>query len=191
MVTLTPLFMLVTSPFLVKETPTGADAVGVLLIVLGAYVLNVRASHRGFWAPFQALLTQKGPRLMLMVAFIWSFTSNFDKIGLVNSKPGFWVVALFSFVAVALIPVILVKSKRPLQQIRAGYPLLLLVGGFSTLSVICQMQAVKLTQVIAVKRMSALFGVFWGHFLFQEKGLRERALGTVLMMLGVIFITVL
>jgi uncharacterized membrane protein len=193
-VTLTPMFMLVTSPILVQESPTSADAVGILLIVIGAYVLNLRASHQGFWAPFQALLSQRGPRLMLMVALLWSFTSNFDKIGVVNSTPGFWVVSLFSFVAIALIPVILMKSKQPLRQIQSAYPLLLLIGGFSTLSVVCQMQAVKLihvTQVIAIKRMSALFGVVWGHLLFQEKGLRERALGTVLMMLGVFCITAL
>jgi drug/metabolite transporter (DMT)-like permease len=192
-VTLTPLFMLATSPVLVQESPTGADAVGVLLIVAGAYVLNLRASHQGYWAPFQALLSQPGPRLMLIVALIWSFTSNFDKIGVVNSTPGFWVVSLFSFVAVALTPVVLLKSKRPFQQIRSAYPLLLLIGSFSTLAIIFQMQAVKIThvtQVIAVKRISALFGVVWGHLLFKEKGLRERALGTVLMMIGVLCITV-
>ena len=114
-VTLTPLFMLVTSPILVQESPTGADAIGVLMIVVGAYVLNLRASHQGYLAPFRALVSQLGPRLMLIVAVIWSFTSNFDKIGVVNSTPGFWVVSLFSFVAIALIPVILLKSKQPLR----------------------------------------------------------------------------
>jgi uncharacterized membrane protein len=48
----------------------------------------------------------------------------------------------------------------------------------------------QVTQVIAVKRMSALFGVLWGHLLFKEKGLRERAAGTVLMMMGVFLITI-
>jgi drug/metabolite transporter (DMT)-like permease len=193
MVTLTPLFLLVTSPFLVQEFPTVADAIGVLLIAIGAYVLNLRANHQGYWAPFRAIASQPGPRLMLMVAFIWSFTSNFDKIGVVHSSPGFWIASLFSFVAIALIPVILLHSKQPFRQLRCHYPALLLIGGFSTLSVLFQMQAIQMTQVtqvIAIKRMSALFGVFWGHLLFKEKGLRERAAGTVLMMMGVFFITV-
>jgi drug/metabolite transporter (DMT)-like permease len=192
--TLTPLFMLGTSPFIIQEYPTAVDAIGVLLIVVGAYVLNLRASHQGYWAPFQAIFSQPGPRLMLVVALIWSFTANFDKIGVVNSSSSFWVVSLFSFVAIALIPVILLKSKQPFQQIQTHYPMLLLIGSFATLSVLFQMQAIQLTQVtqvIAVKRTSALFGVFWGHLLFKEKGLRERALGTVLMMIGVFVITVL
>jgi uncharacterized membrane protein len=192
--TLTPLFMLGTSPFLIQEYPTGIDAIGVLLIAIGAYVLNLRASHQGYLAPFRAIVSQPGPRLMLMVAFIWSFTANFDKIGVVNSSPSFWVISLFSFVAIALIPVVLLKSKQPFQQIRHHYPVLLLIGGFSTLGVLFQMQAIQLThvtQVIAVKRMSALFGVIWGHLLFKEKGLRERAVGTILMMIGVFVITIL
>jgi drug/metabolite transporter (DMT)-like permease len=192
--TLTPLFMLGTSPFLIQEYPTGIDAIGVLLIAIGAYVLNLRASHQGYLAPFRAIVSQPGPRLMLMVAFIWSFTANFDKIGVVNSSPSFWVISLFSFVAIALIPVVLLKSKQPFQQIRHHYPVLLLIGGFSTLGVLFQMQAIQLThvtQVIAVKRMSALFGVIWGHLLFKEKGLRERAAGTILMMIGVFVITIL
>ncbi len=192
--TLTPLFMLGTSPFLIQEYPTGIDAIGVLLIAIGAYVLNLRASHQGYLAPFRAIMSQPGPRLMLMVAFIWSFTANFDKIGVVNSSPSFWVISLFSFVAIALIPVVLLKSKQPFRQIRHHYPVLLLIGGFSTLGVLFQMQAIQLThvtQVIAVKRMSALFGVIWGHLLFKEKGLRERAAGTILMMIGVFVITVL
>jgi uncharacterized membrane protein len=191
--TLTPLFMLGTSPFLIREYPTGVDAIGVLLIVIGAYVLNLRASHQGYLAPFRAIVSQPGPRLMLMVALIWSLTANFDKIGVVHSSSSFWVVSLFSVVAIALIPVVWLKSKQPFQQIRHHYPMLLLIGGLSTLSVLCQMQAIQLTQVtqvIAVKRMSALFGVLWGHLLFKEKGLRERAAGTVLMMMGVFLITI-
>jgi uncharacterized membrane protein len=191
--TLTPLFMLGTSPLIIQEYPTGIDALGVLLIAIGAYVLNLRASHQGYLAPFRAILSEPGPRLMLMVALLWSFTADFDKIGVVNSSPGFWVISLFSFVAIALIPVILLKSKQPFQQLRQHYPMLLLIGGLSTISVLCQMQAIQMTQVtqvIAIKRTSALFGVLWGHLLFKEKGLRERTAGTILMMIGVFAITV-
>ena len=41
LVTLTPLFLLVTSPLIVGEWPTGLDAVGVILLIVGSYVLNL------------------------------------------------------------------------------------------------------------------------------------------------------
>ncbi|MGB8698683.1 MAG: EamA family transporter [Thermosynechococcaceae cyanobacterium] len=187
-VALTPLFLLVTAPWLVGEYPTGADIVGVILIVAGSYVLNLNQKQNGYLAPFRAMIEQPGPRSMLIVAFLWSLTSNFDKIGVLNSTPTFWVIALFSFVAIALLPIIAVKSHRPLAQLQTHYPSLLLIGGLSSLTVLLQMQAIQIglvTRVIAIKRMSALLGVLWGYLFFKETGIQERFLGTILMIAGV------
>ena len=46
LVTLTPLFLLVTSPLLVQEWPTWADGIGVVLLVIGSYVLNLNLGTR-------------------------------------------------------------------------------------------------------------------------------------------------
>jgi uncharacterized membrane protein len=91
LLTLSPAFLLVTSPLLVGEYPTLTDIAGVLLIILGSYVLNLKEKQRGYLAPFRAILEQRGPRLMVLVAFIWSITSNFDKIGVLNSI-GLWTI---------------------------------------------------------------------------------------------------
>jgi len=48
--------------------------------------------------------------------------------------------------------------------------------------------ALSLTNVaymIAVKRLSLLIGIVYGHFLFREEGLRERLVGGGLMVAGV------
>jgi uncharacterized membrane protein len=192
LLTLSPAFLLVTSPWLVGEYPALTDIIGVALIILGSYVLNLKEKQRGYLAPFRAILEQRGPRLMVIVAFIWSITANFDKIGVLNSTPSFWVIALFSFIAVLLLPVIALKSPQPWQQIQAHYPALLLIGGLSSLTVLLQMQAIQLTlvtRVIAIKRLSTLLGVFWGHWYFKETGLQERSMGAMLMILGVFMIT--
>jgi drug/metabolite transporter (DMT)-like permease len=66
-----------------------------------------------------------------------------------------------------------------------------LAGVFNALGVGFQMVAVEhipVTQVIAIKRMSALLSVLMGHFIFGEKGLRERLLGAVIMVSGVVMI---
>lgn len=97
MVTFTPLFLLITSPVMVGEFPDACGMAGVIIIVLGSYILNIRYKQKGYLAPFKALIKEKGPRLMLGVAFIWSITSNFDKIGIQNSSPMFWVIAINFF----------------------------------------------------------------------------------------------
>ena len=44
-------------------------------------------------------------------------------------------------------------------------------------------------QVIAVKRMSTLISVGFGHFFFGEKGMRSRLLGAGIMVSGVVIMS--
>lgn len=202
LVTLTPLFLLVTSPLIVQEWPTGADGVGVVLLVVGSYVLNLKPmvsataepEARSVWSPLLAMARNPGSRLMLCVAFIWSITSNFDKIGVMNSSPLCWAIALFATIAVGMVPFVfrrgLMTGLRPLIL---QWRLIGITGGFNAIAITFQMLALPMApvaQVIAVKRMSALLSVLFGHFFFGERGLRERLLGAAIMVGGVIIMSI-
>lgn len=230
LVTLTPLFLLGTSPLIVQEWPTWADAVGVVLLVVGSYVLNlqppipasaqvdasscttllpsdsrrpvVSSRRSSFLAPLAAMVRNPGSRLMLCVAFIWSITSNFDKIGVVNSSPLFWAIALFSVIALGMVPFVFLpfvvsKNHRkikgnPIEPLRANWRILGITGGFNAIAITFQMLALTLApvaQVIAVKRMSALLSVLFGHFFFGEKGLKSRLVGAAVMVSGVVIMS--
>ncbi|HTL88586.1 MAG TPA: EamA family transporter [Leptolyngbya sp.] len=192
LVTLTPLFLLITSPLIVNENPTIADAIGIFLIVVGSYVLNLRERKQGYLAPLRVLFRNKGSRFMLVVAFIWSITSNFDKVGVVHSSPLFWSTALYSYLAVGMFPLAFFKSRHRFNEILPNLKPLMVIGLFHAIAITFQMIAVTytlVTQVIAVKRMSALISVLFGHFMFHEKGLQERLSGAAIMVLGVIVMT--
>jgi uncharacterized membrane protein len=191
MITFTPLFLLITSPIIVNEFPNFAGLIGVLLIVTGSYLLNVRERNNGYIAPFRKLLSEPGPKLMLLVAFIWSISSNFDKIGVLNSSPIFWVIAVDIFLTLILTPIMLYRSRGNLGQIRTGFKALIPIGLFSALTLIFQMNAIKLAlvaYVISVKRTSAIMSVLLGYFIFREKGIKERLIGVMVMVTGVMFI---
>ncbi|MEG3974918.1 EamA family transporter [Microcoleus sp. herbarium8] len=192
LVALTPLFMLLTSPLIVGEYPNLFDYIGIFLIVTGSYLLNIKEKSQGYLAPFKALLHQPGPKLMLIVAFLWSITSNFDKIGVQNSSPIFWLFSLFTTMSLLLLPVLLNKTPNPSRKIMQQLPMLATMGFVNALGVIFQMQALTMTlvvQVIAVKRTSVLMGVLFGHFIFKEKDIQQRLLGAAIMIVGVFFIT--
>ena len=190
MLTFTPLFMLVTSPLIVGEFPNVGGIIGILMIVAGSYLLNVSKKVHGYFAPFKALVSDKGARLMLLVAFIWSITSNIDKIGLLNSSPLFWVIAVDSVAALLLLPLVIAIARK--EQISMNGQGLLKVGLFGGLTSISQMTAISLTlvaYVIAVKRTSAIMGVIFGYSIFKESGIKERLSGVMVMITGVLFIT--
>lgn len=189
MVAFTPLFLLITSPLLLGEVPGPRGMAGVLLIVAGAYLLKVKERSSGWTAPLRALWREPGPRWMLLVALIWSVTANIDKIGVQNSSPVFWSLAINLFIAGALLPFVLRKKKGPasIGALKGLLPL----GAAGALTTLCQMAAISLTlvpYVIAVKRTSTIMSIFWGWLLFAEKGIRERLGGASLMFAGVLLI---
>jgi len=188
-ITFTPLFLLITSPFLVGEFPGTLGIFGILLIVLGSYILQIQEVHRGFLAPFSGIFKEKGPRRMLSVAFIYSVTSNFDKIGVQQSSPLFWSFSINAFMTAGLLLIFLLfRSRTPTQPNKLTIHLLFLIGLAHALTLITQNLALtqaSVPSVITVKRTSALFAVLWGHFVLREINIRERLSGAILMIAGI------
>lgn len=203
---LTPLFLLVTSPLIVGEVPGALGIVGVLLIVCGAYVLNLRDIRRGALEPLRAIARDRGARLMLGVALLWSISANYDKVGVEASSVLAWPLLVNAVMALAMLGMVAARARggwrdsphrmaaadgalephRPRRR-ETGY---LLIGGVvNAASIVAQMTALTLTlvpYVIAVKRTSVLFSVLIGALLFRESRIRERAAGALLILAGVI-----
>jgi len=194
MVVFTPLFLLITSPLIVGEFPNLFGFFGVILIVVGSYLLQVKKRAEGILQPFKSLLQQKGPRYMLLVAFIWSISANVDKIGVMNSSPTLWITSMSMFISIGLFPFtykhLFGKTVEIKKTIRMVFP----IGLVYSFVILNQMIAINLTlvsYVISIKRMSAVFAVFWGFLIFKETGIKERLLGVSIMILGVLLITLM
>lgn len=194
MLALSPLFLLITSPLMIGEFPDAGGLFGIVLIVAGSYALNLRRRADGVLAPFRALLDHRGPRIMLVVAFLWSLFANIDRMGLNVSTPIPWIFCAFAATTAFLTPLVLVRSKAPLGQVRRHPREIFAAGLCESISLSLQMVALTMAMVpyvIAVKRLSAVFGVLIGTLLFRESGLAERLFGTALMVAGVFFIALL
>lgn len=192
MLTFTPLFLLITSPLMLGEFPNPLGLWGILLIVAGSYVLNIQQRHNGYLAPLQALVKEKGPRYMLMVAALFSIGANIDKIGVRHSSPLAWAAALNIVLTVALGVIMLRKTSHVPQRIKAGGKYLVLLGIANAVALVANMAAIQLTLVsylIAIKRLSVFMTLFLGFWIFKEKGCQERSVGALLMVLGAIMIS--
>lgn len=192
MITFTPLFLVLTSPLILHEYPTFYSIIGILLIVAGSYVLNVGEIRNHPFAPIQALVRNKGPRLMLFVALIWSVSANLDKMGVRMSTPLFWPIAMNAFITIVMTPVVLLGSKVEGAHLRKNLKNFLAIGFCKAIGISCQMIAINLTlvaYVISIKRLSAVMTVLLGYLIFKEKGIRERLTGAIIMVGGVLIIT--
>jgi uncharacterized membrane protein len=150
------------------------------------------ASGTACFEALRALIQNQGSRLMLGSAFLWSITSNFDKVGTLNSSPLFWAVSLFSVIALGMLPFVLRRGSQGWLRLAPVANLLTLTGLLNATGIGLQFAALTLApvaQVIAVKRMSVLIAVVLGHLIFKETGLRERLLGAAVMVSGVVVMT--
>ncbi|MBF0153167.1 MAG: EamA family transporter [Magnetococcales bacterium] len=192
MLAFSPLFLLLTSPLMIDEYPSTLGVVGIVLIVAGSYVLNLRSRAAGPWAPFQAMLRTPGPRLMLMVAILWSIGANLDKMAIRTASPLFYSVVVYTLMALFTAPVALFFARARLGDIPGEYKILLLLGTLNSFSILCQMTAtldVLVPYVIAVKRTSIVLGVLWGGIMLREPGMAERLTGAAIMLAGVVLVT--
>jgi len=192
---LTPILLMVIPYLLLGERISLTGGAGIILITAGSYTLNLHNLSSGFLSPFRAIIRERGSLCMIGVAVIYSFTSTLGKKAIICSSPLFFAGLYPILLLICLTPIALWKGRHELRFI-VGQGLLratMLPALFSLAETISGVIALSLTNVaymIAVKRLSLLMGIVYGHFLFREKGIRERLVGGVLMVVGVAFIVI-
>lgn len=188
----TPVFLIFTSNLMLGELPNLIGIGGILLIVSGAYFLEM-GKGRGASGPFKAFIKNKGGQLVLLVAFIYAISSNLDKIAVQNSNPLSRNIIVLALMALMLFLLIRFRSNQKIGEIKSKYKLLLIAGFFAALTLLCQMTALTLSMVpyvISLKRTSALFSVILGFIAFKERNVKPKLLGAALMVLGVLLISI-
>ena len=186
---ITPVFLLLTSFLMLGERPDKSGALGVVLVATGIYLLNMHTTKEGLLAPFRAVLKEEGSLIMIIVAFIYSVTSNLGKLAIQHSSPFFFAATYPAMLAIVLLPI--TALNYGLSSFVSRPALFSLIGLFNALNIVAHCHAIKLVEVpymISIKRTSLLIGVFYGWVFFGETHLGERLLGCAVMLLGVTFI---
>jgi drug/metabolite transporter (DMT)-like permease len=187
LVLLTPVLMLFTSPVMTGEQAPPMGVLGVLFTVLGVGLLDAdQESGRRF--NFHVFARDKGARLMMGVAVIWSVTANIDKLGVRASTPLIWITAVTIVISLcALLYWVAGRRAAP-----SAFQLRYAIGAGSAMAFGNTLQMWALTvlftpYVIAIKRLSALFTVLAsGHVLKEDSN--GRLFGAAVMLIGAVMI---
>ena len=190
---LTPVFLILVSYLIIGEKVSFRGGIGIILITVGSYTLNLHEMRKGIFEPFKAITKEKGSILMISVALIYSVTSSLGKMAIEHSSPLFFGITFFIAVTIVFAPIALWLGKGELKSFISGkqFKGILLPGLFYSIMIASHMIAISLTKVaymISVKRTSLIIGVIYGYFLFKEKDIRERLTGAVLMFIGFVMI---
>ncbi len=197
----TPVFLILTSFLILGETPTIPGLAGICLITGGSYLLAVAGTSGSAWspwAPLRMLFSNRGIQFMLIVAFLYSLSVNYDKVVVERSDPFFGSAIVFLLLAGVFlfrtgVEEISGERDSPASPGRKKMELLLLPA----LGLVLVIEAVTVNiaytmslvpYVIAIKRLSIFFGVLIGGYFFGEHAILWRGAGTLVMVTGTILI---
>lgn len=192
LVAVSPIFMIFTSRFMVGQSVSTAGFGGILLVVLGAYLLGCSEDRSSILAPFAALWRDPGARSALLVAVLWSFTANIDKICIRASDELTYSAIFAAGMSLGCLPFFLRRSNRAAEVglWRESIFLLIALGVTYAIQAGAHMTAivtVPVPYVVAIKRGGVLIGVI--HDIIRgERGIAWSAGGGILVLIGVIII---
>jgi len=115
----TPIFLILTSALMLGELPGFLGILGIISVVAGAYLLEMR-KNEGILGPWKAFKSNKAAQLALLVAFIYAISSNLDKIAVQNSNPITKLIIGQLIVTSLFIPIIYFKSDQKLSEVNVG-----------------------------------------------------------------------
>jgi drug/metabolite transporter (DMT)-like permease len=190
---LTPVFLIIVSYAILGERVSLQGTLGILCLATGSYVLHFHKMQKGILEPFRAIIKERGSVLMIFVAFIYSITSSLGKMAILHSSPLFFGIVYFIVVTIVFAPIALWMGRHELKGFITGkhYRGLIFPGLCHSGMVVSHMVAISLIKVaymISLKRTSVLLAVVYGYFLFNEKHMKERLIGALLMFAGFILI---
>lgn len=191
----TPVFTILVAWLLLGEQVSPQGLVGVLLVTLGAYALNLEHARlsepRSWLTPFIAIFRRRGSRLMLGVALIYSITSVQGK-GAMQYMDGMEFGA-FYFLMVGMLTLAVFAAREPRSVRVLLRPSLgaIIVAALMAAMVVTHFLALEKTEtayMISVKRTSILFGVLFGAVLFGDRRLWRHLGASAVMVAGVALI---
>lgn len=191
----TPVFAMGIAWTLLGEQVSAQGAAGVLLVVIGAWLLNGDQARAGDWrswaGPFRAILYEPGSRMMLAVAAIYALTSTLGKGAMRYMAPEHFGPFYFAVLGFTVILVFALPQPAMFRKLASRPLAVLVVGalmGVMAYTHFLAIQQVEVAYMIAVKRTSLLFGILYGALLFKETGITRRLPAGGVMVAGVALI---
>jgi len=179
-----------------SEKPSLLAMVGVLITLVGTYVLNIGSIGEGFLQPIRVLVRNRASYLMIISVVLESVVIIFDKVAITNTTPRSTTFTLLTenlIVIAALLPILIVRNKGFLEQISINRRLFLILGLLNAIATILAFSAVgggDVGLVATVLKMQLLMVLLISFFVFKDKPKLETVIGSVVMIMGVVLIKI-
>ncbi len=204
LLTFNPAFTLLLAWPALGEVPGLRQTIGVAVVLFGAYLLDVEEARMGALAPLRVLVERPGTLLALIASALWGVTTVLEKLAIEHvTPPSGPLVALLgtALLVVLLTPGAFWSSKRTdapasrgtwggLRTYAGTFMVAALIAGVAPLFGFTAFALGLVGYVTALFKLSAVLTILWAKLFLGEGNVRQRLLGTVVMVAGGILIVV-
>lgn len=185
-----PVFAVFFAWILLAENPTIFGWFGIVLIVLGVYLLSLK-KEKSYFYPFRYIISHKPSIYMLINSMSLALGSTLDKIAIGVSNPLF-----YSFVntlgATIILFVFAAKfNKRLISVVRHNFKGFFFIGVTQAFAFTFFMLALSVGlvgYVGAIKSSNVVIGSLLGIFLFKERANKNMLIAFVSILIGFFFL---
>ncbi len=208
----TPAVVILTAMMIVGEFPTGMGWLGIWVLVLGTYILNIQELRQNrlrknngepkwrqelkIWlSPFLMFGKSRGVRWAFLAVGLSTLSLPYDGLVARRVDVGFGFGMVFLIVAIGSILLMVVKREYPNKIKWNGFVarviLLGLTFGIATVLFGLAFQISMVAYVGTIKRITIPFTIILAYmFLGERKFFRQRIAGGVIMAIGATLIAI-
>ncbi|MCE5336276.1 MAG: DMT family transporter [Desulfobacteraceae bacterium] len=187
-----PMLVPILAVLLIGEHLVTLGIVGIVLVVCGIYVVNLRSfCLSGILQPFREL--SGGASLWaLMTGAAIAVYSLVDKVGVGEVYPPVYIYLMMAANWIFLSAYTLPREWNHLmRELTLNWKSILAVGflsNFTYLLILFAMQVSHVSYVVAVREVSIVFSALLGVVWLKESQAREKLIGSVIIVCGVVLI---
>lgn len=181
-----------------RESLSGMQIGGILLLVAGAYALEVDHGAKDILSPFKKIFRSKYMLLFLLGLLLYAFSSTIERFVLISKiDPLLSVVLIHLFLSFNFIVYELYNRRgmgRLVTDVKKHKWLFLLMAILMLAHRTMAYYAIQLTAAVAlvsaIKRMGSFIATFFGGRFFHEEGIWHKSIACLIMIGGAILIVV-
>lgn len=181
---LSPLFILITSPLLTGEALRAIEVIAIFLTLSGTFIISYKPMV------VRDASSRRGMLYASTAALFFSLNTCFDKLAVSTASPTLSAFAVTFIAALMFLPS-LWRVENCQAILRAHAQPLFIRGFFEIAFMVAKLYALTLISapsVVGLQRVSLLLSIVAGRVVFKEADFKRRLLAGTLIATGVILI---
>lgn len=190
---LAPMLTVIINAIIFQELPSVGGILGMLIIVLGLYTLNVQKQNEHFLEPWKHLINNMAFRYISLMLISYSVGIVIDKLAITASSVYFYSLINYLFVSTALFIIAMFKARKQFSQLKRNvvpFSLIgLVVAGYTWLR-FTALEIGNAGYVSATLSTNVIFTIVLGLIFFKEKNASRKIAVGLTMLIGLAMIKI-